>query len=245
MPIHDWTRVRANRFHDFHQSWTIEIRNALNRGILPTGYFAMTEQKTGGREPDVVALELTPDPARLRESQGGLAVQDAPPQTQFVSRSDESTYARKANRLSVRHPDDGVVAIIEVVSPGNKSSAVALDEFVRKAIDFLDDGVSLLIIDLFPPTKRDPQGIHEVIWKHFKEEPFALPPDRSLTFASYAAGAAITAYVQPVAVGLPLPPMPLFLTPTRYVDCPLESTYQRAWEDFPAPLKGPLEASQS
>src|SRR5215468_8474616 len=46
MPIHDWTRVRSNRFHDFHQSWTIAIRNALNAGRLPPGYFAMVEQKT-------------------------------------------------------------------------------------------------------------------------------------------------------------------------------------------------------
>jgi hypothetical protein len=43
MPIHDWTRVRANRFHDFHQSWTIAIRNALNGGLLPDGYLAMAE----------------------------------------------------------------------------------------------------------------------------------------------------------------------------------------------------------
>jgi hypothetical protein len=58
MPIHDWTRVRANRFHDFHQSWTIAIRNALNGGLLPDGYLAMAEQITGGPEPDVVTLSL-------------------------------------------------------------------------------------------------------------------------------------------------------------------------------------------
>ena len=46
MPIHDWTRVRANRFHDFHQGWTIAIRDALNAGILPAGYVAMAEQIT-------------------------------------------------------------------------------------------------------------------------------------------------------------------------------------------------------
>ena len=45
MPIHDWTRVRSNRFHDFHQSWTVAICNALNAGRLPCGYFAMIEQK--------------------------------------------------------------------------------------------------------------------------------------------------------------------------------------------------------
>jgi hypothetical protein len=50
-------------------------------------------------------------------------------------------------------------------------------------------------------------------------------------------------FVQPVAVGEVLPDMPIFLTSDRYIDCPLEATYQVAWEQFPAPLKGPLEAS--
>ena len=34
MPIHDWTCVGAGTFHDFHQGWTIEIRNALNSARL-------------------------------------------------------------------------------------------------------------------------------------------------------------------------------------------------------------------
>ena len=50
MLIHDWTHVRANRFHDFHQSWTIAIRNALNAGRLPPGFFALVEQQAGGPE---------------------------------------------------------------------------------------------------------------------------------------------------------------------------------------------------
>ena len=33
MPIHDWNPVDANLFHDFHQTWAISIRNALNRAI--------------------------------------------------------------------------------------------------------------------------------------------------------------------------------------------------------------------
>lgn len=43
MPIHDWTRVDAGLFHDFHQDWTIEIRRMLNGGILPKGYVALVE----------------------------------------------------------------------------------------------------------------------------------------------------------------------------------------------------------
>jgi hypothetical protein len=34
MPIHDWSQVDANLFHDFHQTWTVAIRNVLNGGLL-------------------------------------------------------------------------------------------------------------------------------------------------------------------------------------------------------------------
>src|SRR5947209_15332305 len=112
MPIHDWTRVRSNRFHDFHQKWTIAICNALNAGRLPAGYFAMVEQKTGGPEPDVITLELTPSGGR--PASNGLAARTSPPKTRFVMRTESADYARKANRVTVRHPDGEVVAVVEV-----------------------------------------------------------------------------------------------------------------------------------
>jgi hypothetical protein len=240
MPIHDWTRVRPNRFHDFHQRWTIAICNALNAGRLPPGYFAMVEQKAGGPEPDVITLELTP-PAG--SAPGGVAVALQPPKTRFVTRSEAAGYARKANRITVRHPDGDVVAVLEIVSPGNKDSRHAVRAFARKAVEFLQAGVHLLIVDLFPPGRRDPQGIHKVIWDRLRDEPFTLPSDKPLTVVTYAAGTETVAYVEPVAVGDPLPDMPVFLTTDRYVPCPLEATYQTAWEQFPAPLKGPLESA--
>ncbi len=135
-----------------------------------------------------------------------------------------------------------MVAVLEIVSPGNKESRHAIRTFARKALAFLNAKIHLLIVDLFPPGRRDPQGIHKVIWDQLRDEPFTLPPDKPLTLAAYAAGGEITAYVEPVAVGDPLPDMPVFLTVDRYVPCPLESTYQTAWEQFPAPLKGPLES---
>jgi Protein of unknown function (DUF4058) len=239
MPIHDWTRVRANRFHDFHQSWTVAICNALNVAQLPSGYFAMIEQKTVTPVPDVVTLELTPPSG---STAGGTAVDLQPPKTRFVMRSEAAGYARRANRITIRHPDGDVVAILEIVSPGNKDSRHALHAFARKAVEFLQAGVHLLIVDLFPPSRRDPQGIHKAIWDRLRDEPFLLPPDKPLTLAAYAVGTETVAYVEPVAVGDLLPDMPIFLTGDRYVACPLETTYQTAWQQFPAPLRLPLES---
>jgi len=239
MPIHDWTRVRPNRFHDFHQSWTIAIRNALNAARLPPGYFAMVEQRAGGPEPDVITLALTPPPG---STPGGVSATLQPPKTRFVTRSEAAGYARKANRITVRHPDGEVVAVLEVVSPGNKDSRHAIRAFARKAVELLQAGVHLLIVDLFPPSRRDPQGIHKVIWDRLQDEPFTLPPDKPLTLVAYLAGTETVAYVEPVSVGDVLPDMPIFLTPDHYVPCPLEASYQTAWEQFPGPLKGPLES---
>ena len=51
MPIHDWTRVDAGLFHDFHQRWTVSLSNALNAGVLPADYFALVEQNIRGPIP--------------------------------------------------------------------------------------------------------------------------------------------------------------------------------------------------
>ena len=99
----------------------------------------------------------------------------------------------------------------------------------------------MLVIDLFPPSVRDPYGIHKPIWDQFREEPFDLPADKPLTLAAYSTGSEKVAYIESVAVGDALADMPIFLTSERYVPCPLEATYQTTWNVFPAALKGPLE----
>ena len=54
-----------------------------------------------------------------------------------------------------------VVALVEIVSPGNKNSQTGLDAFVRKAREMLAAGVHLSLVDLFPPSPRDPSPWHK------------------------------------------------------------------------------------
>jgi hypothetical protein len=44
MPLHDWTRVPAYAYHDFHTGLLVAIRRVLNSGVLPEGYYARAEQ---------------------------------------------------------------------------------------------------------------------------------------------------------------------------------------------------------
>jgi hypothetical protein len=201
----------------------------------------LPEQNVRGPIPDVLALHLPPTKGEPSDDTGGVAIAAAPPRARVVRRTESDLYAEKADRLVVHHRHGRVVAVIEIVSPGNKGSKAEFRAFVQQPADFIRQGVHLLVIDLFPPGKRDPFGIHKAIWDEFIEEDFELPADRRLTLASYAAGSEKVAYVESVAVGDTLPDMPLFLTPDKYVPAPLEATYQTTWSVFPAPLKGLLE----
>jgi hypothetical protein len=245
MPVHDWTRVDAGLFHDFHQRWTAALSNALNAGGLPPDYFALVEQRIRGPIPDVLTLKLSPGAAGPSNGTIGLAVATAPPRTRLVRRHEADIYAGKANRITVRHRHGDVVAVVEIVSPGNKASRSEFRSFVEKSADLIRQGIHLLVIDLFPPGPRDPQGIPKAIWDEFQEEDFELPPDRPLTLAAYDAGPPRVAYVESVAVGDMLPAMPLFLKPEFYVPAPLEETYQATWAVSPTVLRRLLEGQSA
>ena len=162
MPIHDWSRVDAGIFHHFHQAWTIEIANTLNGGALPPDYLAMVEQIVGGPIPDVVTLQQRPGSKRPRSHNGGIALADAPPMP--ASPPPPKSILTSPRRIHRdQHSLGHVVAVIEIVSPGNKSSQHALRSFVEKSYNLLSNGVNLLVVDLFPPSRRDPQGIHKAI----------------------------------------------------------------------------------
>src|SRR5437588_1999106 len=112
MPVHDWTRVEAGIFHAFHHEWITEIGRALNRGILPPEFYALPEQQAAGFGPDILTLQTAAD--------------DDAFEIEF--------YRRKKSSVVIRHVGgDRIVAIVEIVSPGNKHSRQAFQEFLSKS----------------------------------------------------------------------------------------------------------------
>jgi hypothetical protein len=245
MPVHDWTRVDAGIFHHFHHEWISEIARALNCGLLPEDYYALAEQFAGGLGPDVLTLEgpgEDGDPASTSPSPNGGGLLLAPPRVQLTAETDAEYYRRKHSAVEVRHVSgDRVVAMVEVVSPGNKSTRHAIRSFVEKVAELLERRVHLLIIDLHPPGKRDPQGIHALIWKEYAGQKYTAPPERPFTLASYETDLGTRAYVVHVALGGTLTDMPLFLEPRAHVEVPLESTCQAAFAAVPRRWRAVLE----
>jgi hypothetical protein len=131
---------------------------------LPKGFYALLEQHAAGIIPDVVTLPRRPKPHKIHDPPGGIAVAAAPPKTRLVSQaSDEDIYAGKADRIVIYNRLAEVVSVIELVSPGNKNSRHQVRTFFEKTLEFLLQGIHVLVIDLSPPSPHDPQGIHKVV----------------------------------------------------------------------------------
>ncbi len=243
MPVHDWTRVDAGIFHHFHTSWMDEIAGALNAGLLPPDYYALAEQIAGGLGPDVLTLQTpTPGGETAGDVPGTVAVAAVPPKVRLTVRLPMDEYTARRRTVVIRHVSrHRVVALVEILSPGNKAGRHPLRAFLDKAAAALAQGIHLLLVDLFPPGPRDPQGIHGALWQQLGGDAYEQPSDKPLTLAAYSAGPVPTAYVEAVGVGDALPDMPLFLTPDDYVNVPLEATYQTAYGRVPRFYRAVLE----
>jgi hypothetical protein len=252
MPIHDWSNADASVLRHFHHGWNEGIARALNRGVLPSDYYAMAEQHTSHFGPDVLTLQSRPigesddDEQRLGRNgpgsnEGGVIVSS--PKARFAGETDLEFYRRKQNVVAVRHVSgDRLVAIVEIVSPGNKSSQAVFRKFVEKAVELLSQDIHLLVLDLIAPTRRDPDGIHGANWEALTGEDYHAPAGKPLTLAAYEAEIGVRAFVETVAVGDTLPEMPLFLRAGGHVPVDLESAYQSAWEAVPRRWRSVIES---
>jgi hypothetical protein len=243
MPLHDWSGQPAGSFHAFHNSWIADLQKALNRGLLPPGFMALGEQLAGEIGPDILTLRT--QESTDRPVTGGILLAERPPKAKhrYEASSDAAWYAAKQRSVVIRHvTDQTIVAVIEIVSPGNKHSRGAVQTFIEKLSAVLARGIHALMIDPFRPGNRDPDGLHALLWEQISGEALTAEEHEPLV-ASYQATQPIIAFVEPVPFGTALPEMPLFLTSEVYVNVPLEATYQSAWEGMPAEIQRQLTAN--
>jgi hypothetical protein len=117
--------------------------------------------------------------------------------------------------------------------PATRINRHAFRALVDKACELLEHRIHLLIVDPFPPGKRDPNGVHGAIWEQVRDDPFQPTSDQPLTLVAYECDVTTRAYIETLAVGQALPDMPLFLKPNGCVMVPLEATYETAFSVMP------------
>ena len=244
MPLHDWTRVTPNDFHSFHVLWITAMSNVLNQGLLPPEFYALPEHVVPPFAPDVLALRTAGlDDAPWPGDGGGLAVAS---QVEVTLKAGPRKRQRPPERrIAVRHTEGRrLVAVVELVSPGNKAKAEAIRSLVDKSVALLDNGIHLTLIDVFPNPPRLPRGFGGAVWRTVRRAEAKYVPKFSRTHSAFAAqaGGGCLAQFQSSEVGADLPPLPLYLTENGCVALPLEATYRTAWAGYPRALRPALEA---
>lgn len=257
MAIHDWSLLDPGVFHDFHLVWLTRLRNLLNDELLPRPFYALAEPVLGEVEPDVVTLQASTEPDARDTASGGSAAR-APlrddlcesavalaPYPVLVHEITVDPYARRAREIVIRDEwqGDRVVAVIELISRGNKTSQARADQSLRKSVGFLEKQVHVVIIDIQPPTSIVPHGFHARICEELGQEAPSLPADRKLSVVSYQAleTGVLRAHCVHLKVQDSLPAMPVFLGPHEFVRLPLEETYNESFRSVPWKFREILE----
>ncbi len=235
MPLLDHFRppVSQIRFWEsFHTAWTVAIMERLNGEVLPPGYFAQAQVHVGSRvEVDVATFEEEPT---VPSANGGTAVLAAlayaPPAaalTMPLLFPDEVEVQVFADRTGPT-----LVGAIELVSPGNKDRAEARQAFTAKVLSYLSQGIGVVVVDIV--TERTHNLHNQLIHQLNLGAPFLLPETANLYAVAYrpqrrtAGGDQVDLWPAPLALGQPLPVLPLGLRNAGVVPVDLESTYSDA-----------------
>jgi hypothetical protein len=219
----------ARHWESFHGSWAAEIMRHLNRNVLPDGYFAENQVHIGSRvETDVATLERGASEAlQGNGSAGGVAVETwAPPKVSLVMPAifpDEI-------EVQIFSMSGGatLVAAVELVSPGNRDRPEARRAFAAKCAAYLQQSIGMVLVDVV--TERQANMHDELITLLQQSQQFRFPLDSSLYTVAYRParrqeGDQIDLWPVPLAVGQPLPTMPLSLRGGPTLPLDLEVTY--------------------
>jgi hypothetical protein len=153
----------------------------------------------------------------------------APPQPFLVVPVDFSTLQTFEIRIYDEDRARTLVAVVELVSPGNKDRPENRRAFLDKCAAYLREGVSVVIVDIV--TSRQ-NNFHADLMELLGGDEVAR---RAVTSDLYAVAyrvhlvgqrTQVEAWPENLALGAPLPTMPLWLTESMCVPLELEKAYQ-------------------
>jgi hypothetical protein len=210
-----------------HAAWATHLADGLNE-ILPPGFIALERKRFASSfEIDIGTYEET---LSKGSANGTAAVLEAPAYSPPVpKRTAVPSFADVTEVLVYEDPDQPrLVGAIELVSPRNKDRPAAVQAFVAKCASYIADGASVIVVDVV--TSRRANLHTELMTLLGQPDPADLPADSNLYVVAYRPmlrgdepGLQIWPY--PLALGEPLPTVPLRLTGDDFVPVDLESTY--------------------
>jgi hypothetical protein len=155
----------------------------------------------------------------------------APPRPPLAVLVDFATLETFEIRIYDQDRARTLVATVELVSPGNKDRPENLRAFLDKCAAYLREGVSVVVVDIVTSRRHN---FHAALMELFHGgETAARAVTSDLYAVAYRVGVAdkqtqLEAWPEALALGAPLPTMPLWLTPSLCVPLELEVAYQAA-----------------
>ena len=236
MPLRDhfrppvWTR---SSWEGFHGMWPATMVQQLVR-VLPDDFTAEPRVHLGSYfEIDVCAYEED-DPKTLgfsaKGDSGSVATATwAPPKPTFTA--DVDLTEQYAYEVLVYDQSRGrlLVAAVEIVSPANKDRPENRRAFVTKCAALLQQGVCVSIVDLV--TTRNFNLYADLLALFDRPDP-AFAPNPPSVYAvtcrcrKVGQTSRLESWAYPLAIGEPLPNLPIWLSDEFKVTLELEASYE-------------------
>ena len=224
MPLHDWADDRG--FDSLHLVWQNQLLEWV-QPRLPTehraymgGVPALSFDSPNGR-PDLGVRNWQPGPIAA-EPQTALATME--PDT-------ESAVAFEIDPMRAVHIDlHGVlIAAIEIISPRNKDRPSSRARYLGRYLGYLRQAVHLMIVDVLPRPAGFSFADEAAIDLGQQQPPTPTPFAISYRVGGPVPdGTLVATWRRALAVGQPLPTLPLPLNARQEVLIDLEHTYQEA-----------------
>ena len=213
MPLLDHFNPPLSRTHpwrSFHGAWAAAIARLLNQGDLPTNYYALPLVDRG----DPIEIEVT-----------ALSEQDAP-----LPMSDEAEV-----QVFADDGDPRLTAAIELLSPRNKDRPQARQAFAVKCVGYLQQGSSIVVVDTVTTRRAD---LNAAILSLLGVDASAAAMPAGLSAVSYRAVCReeetqqLALWPASLALGQPLPTLPLWIASDFSVPLDLEASYRATCTDL-------------
>jgi hypothetical protein len=217
-------------WESFHTTWASSLADLLNEEVLPTGYIALEQVHAGAAvEIDVAAYQEAAAPS----SEGGTATAPRTVWTPAAAPMLLPASFPPSGTVEILSTEGGrtLVAAIELVSPGNKDRGLKRRLFAAKCATYLGRGVGLIVVDVV--TSRQGNLHNELIELLELGESFRIPSGESIYSVAYrplleSGTGRIETWPSALAVGEPLPTLPLALEAEHCIAVDLEVAYQEA-----------------
>jgi len=230
MPLHDWSKLPE--WDGVHQLWIVELYRDI-KAKLPPGYragMATVPSLT-------VGYPATHPDAIIQGNRANLA----PIHTTEASPDDLSAFDTEVT-ISTLDPskiievfrDRDLVAVLEIISPGNKDRLCTRTGTVDKIVGYLSLGIQVMYVDVH--ARPYDFSLADAIAKTLDYLQVPCPSPQAVAYRINGplqeGGRTLAVRRAALAIGQPLPTIGLPLSQTLIVSVNLEATYARATGEY-------------